>query len=354
VSGNENNCSGRVITCTEDVTTETIIDGVSVTGGNKGGIRTFGNTLIQNCLVYANTGGRGVYNDIGKIKNCVVYHNADAGIQNIKGIVSDCWITLNGNSNISNGIKTTAGGGILNDEGEVINCKIQNNCVATFSNSSPNYGTDLSAYAGGIYNKSGKIDRCLVMNNSIYSFNGATGGSMMSALAYGGGIYSLGGIISNCCIFNNTATAEARSGNDYYAFPLGGGIMCSELSSLGGTKTTLYNTTILNNSRKWKVTERSECYSSSNTEYINCIREVNNLDLNFINPTSFMGTAVTDKQRQEILQANWNLKAGSGYIDMGSSQDLPEWIINGTDLAGNPRINNGTIDFLKSATILLS
>lgn len=344
VSGNGGNCSGRVITCSADVTSETILDGLSVTGGNNGGIRTLGNTMIQNCQVYGNTGNRGVYNSIGKVIDCYIYNNADAGIQNINGVVSGCLITFNANVNVNNGMQTTAGGGAINDKGEMYNCVIRNNSVATHYNGSTSYTVDSKAYGGGIYNKSGKIDRCIVTNNSAYSLNGATAGSMLSAFAYGGGIFSLGGTISNSCIFNNTATAEARTSNVTHAFPLGGGVMCSELANLGGAKTTLYNTTIINNSGKSNTTALSEYYESANTEFINCITDTTGRYENFLLPTSFIGTANTDIQLEELLQADWRLKAGSGYINAGNADNLPDWILNGTDLAGKLRINSGKID----------
>lgn len=327
-SGMSGNCK-IVVICPSEVTEETVLDGFTVSGGSDGvagGIYTQGNTNIRHCIIAYNA-DRGIYNTIGSISNCYIHHNNITGIYNEKGIVSDC--TIDSNARYVVGI-ASAGGGVVNEEGDIIGCTVTNNYVSTFYASSTGYVANPAAYGGGIYNKTGKIDRCVVMNNSVYCYNSATGGSMLSALAYGGGIYdNNGGIISNCCVFNNRVTAEKRSTHyTAIAAATGGGVS-------GTTDTKIYNTTIANNNRF--------DYNSGGTAFNCIVPEESHLNRNFVRPTLFTGTASSAQQEEELLQADWRLKEGSEYIDAGSIADLPEWLIDGTDLAGDPRTRNGKI-----------
>jgi hypothetical protein len=333
VSGANGNCK-RVVTCNADVTGETRFDGFTVRGGD-GGIYTYGNTIIQNCIACYNIDNRGIYNEIGTVTGCYIYRNARAGIGNIKGTVSNC--TVDNNSNFSTMI-ANAGGGIVNEEGEIINCTVTNNCAVTFYTSSNSPVANQACYGGGIYNITGKIDRCIVANNSAYAYSSATGGGMMYTLAYGGGIYSQSGMISNCCVFNNKVTADSNRGSNY-AYPLGGGISCGNIGSNNYEKVLIYNTTMAKNGGAGNNSN----YNSGGTDY-NCITTASDLQEIYMRPTSFTGTATTVQQMEELLQADWRLKSGSEPIDAGVIDNLPDWIVNGVDLAGNPRINNGKID----------
>jgi hypothetical protein len=337
-SGNVGNCY-IVLTCSSDVTDETTVDGFTVTGGSSStlisgmGIKTEGKTLVQNCIVIYNN-GRGISNTasgtiIGTIRDCHVLNNAGRNLGNgiyNNGIVSNC--TIESNINYLAAPAVSMGGGLYNDSGEVSNCKIIGNHARVFyTNTATSPYTAPHADGGGVYNE-GKIDRCLIANNSAYCLNKYNGGSYVSATSRGGGIYnSAKGIISNCCVTNNKAVAE--SARDNSASPTGGGIYNAGV---------IYNTTIANNSANYSAN------ISSGGDRYNSIVATSNLSENFIRPTSFTGIAYTAQQKSEQLQADWRLKEDSEYIDAGSIDNLPDWLINGTDLAGNPRIYNGLID----------
>ena len=76
---------------------------------------------------------------------------------------------------------------------------------------------------------------------------------------------------------------------------------------------------------------------------LNCTSTTSALNQNFVRPTLYIGISSNDQQMEEFLSADWHLKTGSTYIDAGSLDNLPDWVINGTDLAGNPRTHNGKI-----------
>jgi len=100
--------------------------------------------------------------------------------------------------------------------------------------------------------------------------------------------------------------------------------------------------TTVNNNRSGN-TNVSNYYGSNDISY-NSITDASDLSENFVRPTSFIGPASTDQQRNELMQADWRLKEGSEYIDAGSIDNIPDWLLNGTDLAGKPRLTNGKLD----------
>jgi len=326
VSGAGGDCQ-TVVTCSADVISETYIDGFFICCGNYRGIDTRGKTIIQNCIVGFNP-GRGIYNEIGVIANCYIGINSGGGIYNSTGTVSNCMIDRN--TVYDNLGVRCDGGGVINVSGDIIDCDIMNNQAITFQASAMNYGINPTGYGGGISTESGKIDKCRVMNNTLFSYNTATGGSMLSALALGGGIYAkTDGVISNCCIFNNKAKAVKKS--TYYGATAG-----SQGGGVYGSGLYVYNSTVVNNSSDGY----KDIYANNS---VNCTSTTSDLNQNFIHPTTFVGIASNDQQKSEIMQADWHLLAGSEYIDAGSLDNLPDWVINGTDLAGNPRTHDGKI-----------
>jgi hypothetical protein len=331
-SGYEGN-SFRVVTCAADVVDETIFDGFCVYQAGyefgtytKAGIYTEGKTVIRNCEI-ALSQATGIYNGaFGTVSDCHIYSNgtetpsSGGGIINY-GTVKNSLVNDNAAGPGALANIRTLGGGILNYGGEIIDCIVTGNQL-NCGRSIVSYpaGTSVESFGGGIFNSSGKIIRCKVFNNVAYCTAGKA-----YIKAQGGGIFNYGSDaeVINCCIYNNKVVAEGTSKSQN-----GGGLYNG----------TIYSSTVVNNSG-------GDIYVSSasdGTEY-NCISGAYAAD-NFKNPVSFTGTATAEQQVEELYKADWRLKAGSEYIDAGSTEDLPDWFIGGTDLAGNPRINNGTID----------
>jgi len=337
VSGNDNNCY-TVVTCTSEITNETLLDGFTVSDGNGKpillngftGIYTRGKTVIQNCIV-TNNDGYGILNWIGLVTNCYIYMNSWTGIVNGNGkqgaVVSNSTIA-------DNSVPDSGGaGGILNQGGDIINCKVINNQAINWQ-ANINNSSYTSVSGGGILNKDGgKVDKCLVMNNTAFHYNVATSGNKdgVSAHARGGGIFStVDAVVSNSCVFNNKAIAIKNTNNFGAVIESTGGVS-------GGNN---YNVTIVNNTGNGSEINFTP---QAGPKIVNCITEATNISQIFVRPTSFTGITTTDAQLTELLNADWHLKTGTQYIDAGTLTDLPDWVINGTDLAGKPRTANGKI-----------
>ena len=284
-----------------------------------------------------------------------------AGVYCVGGTVSNC--VISGNQAVGG---TAQGGGVYCYGGIVSYCTINGN-GCTSNNSDP-----YSAFAegGGIYatNQSG-IDHTSVLNNTLtgYYTNGAginaNNGSVENCTASGntayghwyssgGGIYmtaNAGGLVRNCLITGNNAhtdrgafTANWASGGGVYFF--GGGILDSSTifgntldgdSSTGGGLTyggVITNTIIYGNTATARLSVTGPNY--------------------YLNPS---GAATFDHCCSTPLPsgtgniASAPVFAGGGYrpgvaspcIDTGINQ---AWMATGTDLDGNPRIVNATVD----------
>ena len=339
-SANLEKNSKVVVTSPEGARNETLLDGFIVTGAYENGIIAQEKTIIQNCMVIFNLGG--IHSNGSLIINSYIANNQSlrgGGIYNNKGIVENCTIE-NNNANYGSSTLTAGyGGGIYNFEGEIINCVIKNNHARTYHSGYAYTSAHARAEGGGIYNDNGKVDRCLIMNNSVYCVSYISGGAYRNAYAYGGGILNQnGGTISNCCVTNNKIYASSS----YATGGSTGGGLCN--TSIG----IVYNSTVINNVKYPAPGAGSyitnDYYQADNSFSYNCITETTDIGQHFVLPTSFTGIANNEGQSAELLQANWSLKPGSKYIDAGTTDKLPGWILTGTDLAGNPRINNGKID----------
>jgi len=338
VSGNGGNAK-TVVTCSNG----TILDGFYIICGSERGVYT-SSGRIQNCSVAYNT-GYGIVNPAGVVTDSEICITDGIGINNNNGTVSNCIVYSNANyaaPAAGNIFYNVFGGGILNfGEGEIINCTVTDNQLIMDFIPSQAPLSGINAYGGGICNYSnGKIDKCLVMNNTIHCYNGrSSGGSGYNANAFGGGIYNSGGVISNSCVFNNRATAVSYYTGNYFS-PV-------YSDSYGGiynrTNGVTYNTTVVNNYRYSNTGSDHGFANYYGGKSYNCITSVANINQNFVRPTSFTGTVSSGQQLEELLQADWRLNTGSTYINAGSLDNLPEWLINGTDLAGNPRTSNGKI-----------
>ena len=329
IKGYEGN-SIHVVYCEDEFVNETQFDGFTVTGGSEymatgylrgGGIYAQGKIVINNCNVvknYASRGGGGISNRYGTVSNSNISNNKTqtdgGGIWNI-GTVINCVI--------SNNSAITDGGGMYNgSSGKVINSVVHSN--ATYRSTIKMEA--MESFGGGICNRVGVIENCIVFDNIV----NAESPYGFPVRVYGGGIYNFEGVVSNCCVYNNYVYGVSDANK-------GGGI-CSSGST--ERQAYVYCSTVVNN----QPNEIDLFDSSSKAYYYNCISASSDLERNFQHPTSFVGIPQTDEQRIELLQADWRLKTGSEYIDNGSIANLPESVVNGTDLAGNTRIYNGKID----------
>jgi hypothetical protein len=124
------------------------IDGFQISNGNSdnangGGINNY-KGIVTNCIISSNTSvyrGGGIYNKDGKVINCIIYSNSaggGGGIEN-SGIVTNCILYSN--------TAVSYGGGIYNDKGTITNCTLYNNSA--------------DEWAGGIFNFYGTITNCI-------------------------------------------------------------------------------------------------------------------------------------------------------------------------------------------------
>ncbi|MDR0507746.1 MAG: T9SS type A sorting domain-containing protein [Dysgonamonadaceae bacterium] len=343
-SGLDGNCY-NVVTCPAEIVDETVLDGFAVrrASGKRGGplgagiYNNSGKMLVRNCEVDFNH-GNGIYNIGGTITGCYIGINiaAASGILNSRGIVKGCLIEENVYHDFYEYYAKRAwGGGINNYEGEVSECLIIGNHARI---STPNDFValpvpGLSSLGGGIYNNKGKVDRCYIFDNSTYCYNGSGANGSHYAEALGGGIHNYGGEVGNCCIYNNQVVAFARiNDNNMDAYASGGGIYNYKIENVDSKA---YNLTVVMN--------KGGNYNGSGSEK-NSITTATDADIHFEKPSSFIGKATTDQQFDELWDADFYLKASSSYIDAGSTDGLPDWIINGGDIDGYPRIHNGKID----------
>jgi len=292
--------------------------GAYTNGGGGVYLQTMGN--IVNCVVSRDStfnlgNGGGILNYGGTITNSMVSENFAAstggGIYSNSGTISNC--TIIGNSVSGNGVGGTDGGGIYNIEGGIIdNCIVNQNTVSVkASDYSTTFYSSSNASGGGIYNAG--IYGAVTVTNCTVNGNIAITTTSSTAVQGGGIFNNAKGIMSNCCVTNNDLNAPSASQKK------GGGIYSN--ANFSGSA-YVYCSTIVNNST-------GNIYSSWDYVYdffYNCITDGSDMT-QFVNPDA----------------NDYHLKAGSKYIDAGSLDNLPDWVINGTDLAGNPRTHNGKI-----------
>jgi len=253
-----------------------------------GGIYSSSSSSISNCTVSncsAKGPGGGIYSspDSSNVSNCTVYNcSASEG----GGIYASDLI----NCTVSNCSAAFFGGGIYANSSSVSNCTVSN-CSAT--------------YGGGIYANSSSVSNCTVSN--------------CSAASAGGGIYAGSSYVSNCSVSNCSAASA------------GGGIYAGSFS---------INNCASSNNLSNGITGSG--ISISGASSANCISP--DINLAYLHPTSFIGIATTEAQKQELLTADWHLKAGSPCINAGTTIGLSQDFLNGKDLDNHPRVLYGTID----------
>jgi len=352
VTGNEGNCY-QVVNNLGGT-----IDGFSVIGGNAnnntasissgGGIyadSSSSSSSVINCTVSncsaADSGG-GIYAFSSSISNCTV-SNCSAtyeggGIYSYATSISS-YVT---NCTVSNCSAAYEGGGIYSyatsGSSYVINCTVSNCSAASrgggiYSSSSSSISnctvSNCSAKGpgGGIYSSpdSSNVSNCTVYNCSASEGGGIYASDLInctvsncSAAFFGGGIYANSSSVSNCTVSNCSAT-------------YGGGIYAYFSS--------IHNCASSNNLSNGIT---GSGISISGASSANCISP--DINLAYLHPTSFIGIATTEAQKQELLTADWHLKAGSPCINAGTTIGLSQDFLNGKDLDNHPRVLYGTID----------
>jgi hypothetical protein len=210
--------------------------------------------------------------------------------------------------------ESTAGGGIYCDSPydpanyNEISTSVISNCVLT--------GNSAYFFGGGAYR--GILVNCTLTHNSVNAGGGAwesvLNGCLVvsnSAPSMGGGV--LGGIANNCTIVGNKGTG---------AFGYWWG--------KSGQHCTLNNCIVYYNEPE-DLNSWSSWYSGSNC----CVAEIKNES-----SWSFVGAITNAPLFVDLPAGDLRLQPGSPCINAGNNN----FVLIGTDLAGNSRIVGGTVD----------
>ena len=288
----------------------TIIDGVTISGGNA---RLTTNILVNGILFYRSMGG-GMYNSLSSpiLTNVTIVENSTisggGGMSNNNSSPTLTNVTIYGNH-------ADHGGGMSNNSSSPIltNVTISGNSVGgdgggmfNHTGSSPTLtnvtisGNSAEFDGGGMFNH----------NNSFPTLTNVTISGNRTTIR-GGGIRSHASsspIINNSIIYGNTAGTEGDN---------------------------VWNTNSSTPAFAYSLIEGSGGSASWNAADFG-IDNGNNIDDNplFVAPVAASSAPTT--------AGNYRLQLGSPAIDAGSNALLPAGVT--TDLAGNPRTFNGTVD----------
>jgi hypothetical protein len=261
----------------------------------------------ENCIIDCENSGRGFY-----------FHSSETAEAIVEGFT-----IRNGSSNPGGGILcvnysspritncTIANNSVSNDGGG-IDCEISSNAAITnciIVNNRADFGGAIrSCFANP------SIINCLIANNSTHSG--------------GAGICSTSGslTITNCTITNNRAETTV--------WGYGGGIMCD------GSSIMVNNTIIWGNSAAASGNQIITNTSSVTLNYCYYGNGANDVaGPGTITPNNCIND---DPLFVDSANGNYRLQGTSPCIDAGDNSLVPAGVT--TDLDGNPRIHNGTVD----------
>lgn len=328
------------------VSSFTVVSGVYEGIGVSNVWNVSGETIIDviECDIYYNGNGLSFCRNV---VNCNIHHNTGGGIRYL--IAYNCYILKN------------KGSGAFNSS--LYDCIIENNYAdydgggTIYSNLYNCIVRDNFAKRNGGGTSNGSLENCKVYNNKTLGNGGGTyGGKLKNCEVYNNGTLGNGGGISdctaiNCSIFNNKAEEEGGGCGDggyYYNC----NIYNNYAPTYGGISSSSYvNCTIVNN-KSFSGNENSgnltNCivvgtfdgsasYSAFTDSYVKGDGNflATEKELKFVKSTSFIGNASSEKQLEELKNADFRLAKGSSAIDMGQQEFgislLPE------DYSGYPR-----------------
>lgn len=362
IPGTQNNAT-HLLYQPEVISQHTVIDGLTIKGGNAnnyrvkasgGGIYVLGNVSINACRFYENSCylrneayinsaggavylngagdasvtdchfsknyayasytmgiGGGLFAQNARVEGCFfedcVGEDAGGAVYQSGGSLKDCHITTS-YSSAGGGLFTT---GVLDQNDHVLNAATAENVTVT----------DCQSLSGGGINVAtgSTLTHARVWNCKAEAteYGDNAGGS-------GGGIFIQGGTVLGCVVYNNMSFRGAgiciRSGN-------------------------AANCTVQHNANRKAdpaVSNIAEWPESGAMKGIaNCIGNPDADASNFTAPSAFTGLATTDEQKAALASADWSLAAGSEFIDAGTSAS---GLQEATDMAGNPRVMGSSID----------
>jgi hypothetical protein len=275
-----------------------------------GGLWLAANCVVSNCVVSGSSSdfGGGVYLCGGGIlDNCVLSGNKSIGsgggvYSSSGGVLSNCILSNNWAGDRGGGAHLSAG--------------VLNHCIFV-ENRAENMG-------GGLHSDGGEtLDNCTLIRNSAKNF---------------GGVYIHQGVLNNCVLVENFAT-DLVNGE-------GGGAACS--------LSTLNNCTLIGNSSKFGGgvflydSQMNNCIAWSNRGfYGKDIFCSGNCTIRYTCASGLTqgsaGCITNNPLFVDEINSNFQLQASSPCINAGSNVYAPTNVVP-DDLAGNPRIINGTVD----------
>ena len=250
----------------------------------------FGSAGVSNCMFVGNTAAyRGGAACFGTLTDCTLTNNnANFGGGAYSSSLSNCTLTAN---------TASSGGGAYNCA--LIKCFLR---------------TNYANYGGGAWY--GTLDRCTLTNNTAASGGGAysstlnncavTGNSASAYAPYGGGAY-------NCSLNNCTITGNSASGS----FPYAGGIYLGVANN-----SILYFNTASNGPNYYFPAQNFVNYSCTSPD------------------PGGVGNITVVPLVQNYAAGDLHLQSSCPCINAGNNA----LAAGSTDLDGNPRIVNGTVD----------